>query len=77
MKILSLKLKEDVFNEAEELIKKIHVSRNAYINKALSFYNKVNKRKLMREKLQRESQATQASSLEILQEMEQLDDRLE
>jgi hypothetical protein len=77
MKTLSLKLKEDIFNEAEEMIKKIHISRNAYINEALSFYNKVNRRKLMREKLHRESGVVRATSLEILSEMEHLDDRLE
>lgn len=74
MKILSLKLKEEIFEESEEVIKKIHISRNAYINKALSFYNKINKRKLIREMLKKESAATQATSLDILQEMEQLED---
>lgn len=74
MKILSLKLKEDIFNEAEELIKKIHISRNAYINQALAFYNSINKRKILRKKLEQESKATKAGSLEILEEMERLGD---
>ncbi len=74
MKILSLKLKDDVFVEAEKLIEKIHVSRNAYINQALSFYNKVNKRRLLRKQLEKESRETRAVSLEVLREMEKLDD---
>lgn len=74
MKILSLKLKDDVFNEAEKVIERIHVSRNAYINQALAFYNKINKRRLLREKLKKESQMVQATSLEVLREMEQLED---
>ena len=74
MKILSLKLKDEVFSEAENLIKKIHISRNAYINKALTFYNKVNKRKLLRRQLERESKLVQGVSLEVLGEMEKLDD---
>lgn len=74
MKILSLKLKDDVFNEAEKVIGKIHISRNAYINQALTFYNKVNKRKLLRKQLEKESNITQAVSLEVLREMEKLDD---
>lgn len=74
MKVLSLKLKDEVFSEAEKLIEKIHVSRNAYINQALAFYNKVNKRRLLRKQLERESGETRAVSLEVLREMEKLDD---
>lgn len=74
MKVLSLKLKDEVFSEVERLIEKIHVSRNAYINQALAFYNKVNKRRLLRKQLEKESMAVQASSLEVLREMEKLDD---
>ncbi len=74
MKVLSLKLKDEVFSEAEKLIKKIHVSRNAYINQALAFYNKVNKRRLLRKQLEKESRETRAVSLEVLREMEKLDD---
>ncbi len=76
MKILSLKLKDEVFSEAEGLLKKIHISRNAYINKALAFYNKVNKRKLLRKQLEKESQMVQGVSLEVLNEMEKLEDSL-
>jgi predicted transcriptional regulator len=74
MKVLSLKLKDEVFSEAEKLIEKIHVSRNAYINQALAFYNKVNKRRLLRNQLEKESRAARAVSLEVLREMEKLDD---
>lgn len=74
MKILSLKLKEDVFDEVENVVRKIHVSRNAYINEALAFYNKLNKRRLLRKKLAEESHAVQATSLETLREMEMLED---
>jgi hypothetical protein len=52
------------------------MSRSAYINRALNFYNKMNKRKLLRKKLAHESALTQATSLEILHEMEKLDDDL-
>lgn len=76
MKILSLKLKDNVFNEAEGLIEKIHISRNAYINQALAFYNKINRRRLLKKKLLRESHLTRADSLEVLQEMEKLQDDL-
>ena len=74
MKVLSLKLKEDVFEGVENVVRKIRVSRNAYINEALAFYNKLNKRKLLRKKLTKESKAVQATSLEVLHEMEMIED---
>jgi len=74
MKVLSLKLREEIFKEVEKVIKKIHVSRNAYINQALSFYNQVNRRKLLKNQLLLESGAVSASSLEVLREFEQLED---
>ena len=74
MKLLSLKLKEDIFEEVEKVIQQIHIPRNAYINEALAFYNKLNRRKLLRRRLKRESKAVQAASLEILREFESLGD---
>lgn len=76
MKVLSLKLKDEVFKEAEALLEKIHIPRNTYINQALDLYNKVNKRRLLRKKLQQESRMTQAVSLKVLHEMEQLEDKV-
>ncbi len=76
MKILSLKLKEDIFDEVENLIKEIHMSRNAYLNEAVEFYNKLNKRKSLRNKLAQESKAVSATSLEVLRELEKLEDDL-
>lgn len=77
MKTLSLKLKEDIFNEVENLIKEIHMSRNAYLNEAVEFYNKVNKRKFLRNKLAQESKAVRANSLQVLHELEKLGDDLQ
>ena len=76
MKVLSLKLKDDVFKEVEGLIKAIRIPRNAYINEALHIYNQLNKRKLLRKKLKIESNVVRAVSLEVLRELEQLEDHL-
>ena len=46
---LSLKMRDDIFSETEEVIETIHKSRNAYINDALSFYNKFMKRRILQE----------------------------
>ena len=74
MKVLSLKLQETIFEEVERIVHAIHVSRNAYINEALLFFNKLNQRKLLRKKLQKESRAVYDVSLEVLSEFEKLED---
>ena len=73
MKTLSLKLDDSVFTETEQVINHIKVSRNRYINEALDFYNKIQKRKLLAARLEKESQLVNAESLKVLQEFEMLD----
>ena len=73
MKTLSLKLDDSVFIETEQLITHIKKSRNRYINEALEFYNKVQKRKLLALKLEKESKLVEAESLAVLNEFEIID----
>jgi hypothetical protein len=75
-KTLSLKLKDDVFEETEDIIESIHRPRNAYINEALSFYNKFVKRKLLKDQLKKESRMVSESSLEALRELELIEDEI-
>ena len=75
-KILSLKVKDDVFAETEDIIESIHKPRNAYINEALSFYNKFIKRRLLKQQLKKESQMVSASSMEALRELELIEDEM-
>lgn len=75
-KTLSLKLKDDVFEETEEIIATLHKPRNAYINEALGFYNKLVRRKRLKERLKKESHMVSASSMEALRELELLEDEL-
>jgi hypothetical protein len=74
MKVLSLKVKEDILMQTDQMVKDIHISRNAYINKALELYNQLNRRRILKKKLAIESKAVSISSLDILAEMEKLDD---
>jgi len=74
MKILSLKLDDNIFNETEKVISRIKKSRNRYINEAVDFYNKINKRKLIARKLEKESKLVSTESLNILSEFEKLQD---
>ena len=76
MKLLSLKLREDVFEEVEQVVHKLHMPRNAYINQALFFYNQLNRRKLLRKQLQGESKVTRSVSLDVLREFEAIEDAL-
>jgi hypothetical protein len=63
---LSLKMRDDVFLETEEVVETMHTSRNAYINDALSFYNKFMKRTFLKKQLKKESRLVSESSLEAL-----------
>ncbi len=72
MKTLSLKLDDDIFEEAEEITSKLHLARNRYINEAVSIYNRVNKKRLLKKQLAIESALTRKDSLEILHEFEKL-----
>jgi metal-responsive CopG/Arc/MetJ family transcriptional regulator len=76
MKILSLKLDEDILQETDHVVKIIQISRNAYINRALNLYNQLQRRRILKKKLFLESKATAHVSLEVLSEMEKVDDGL-
>ncbi len=47
-------------------------SRNRYINDAVKLYNKFNERNLLRQQLAKESKLTRNTSMEILEEFEDL-----
>ena len=72
MKMLSLKLDDDIFLETEKISKKMKCSRNRYINDALKLYNKFNERNLLKHQLVYESKLTRNTSMEILEEFEDL-----
>ncbi len=74
MKILSLKLDDNIFKETESVISRIKKSRNRYINEAVDFYNKINKRNFIAQKLVKESKLVSSESLNILSEFEKLQD---
>ncbi len=73
MKTISLKLDEAIFQETEKLVSEINKARNRYINEAIDYYNKVQKRKLLEEKLLKESELVKENSLEILKEFEKIE----
>lgn len=74
MKTLSLKLDDQIFDEAEEITSKLKLARNRYINEAVKIYNLFNKRKLLKKQLAKESKLTSKDSMDILREFEKLID---
>ncbi len=74
MKTLSLKLDEEIFEEAEKITKKLKLARNRYINEAVSIYNQVNKRRVLKKQLLKESKLTREDSMNVLAEFEKLMD---
>lgn len=74
MKILSLKLDDDIYEEAEKITSKLKLARNRYINEAVNMYNLYNTRRLLKKQLVKESELTRIESMDILKEFEKLID---
>ena len=75
-KLLSLKLRDKVFLDAEEILRRSRKPRNAYFNEAINFYNKLWKRKLLKKTLAEESALVADESLLVLEAFELLEDEL-
>ena len=73
MKILSLKLDESIYQETEQLLEKIKKPRNRYINEAVAYYNRVQKRKLHTKILFSESKIVRDESMKVLGEFENIE----
>ena len=74
MKTLSLKLKESVFEETEDILKEKGIPRNRYINEALEFYNRYQKRKNLANAFAKASEIVRDSSMEVNAEFDRLID---
>ena len=72
MKTLSLKLDDEIFDDAEEITSKLKLARNRYINEAVKIYNLYNRRRLLKKQLQKESQLTSKDLMSVLHEFESL-----
>jgi hypothetical protein len=72
MKVLSLKLDDQIFNEAEAITSKLKLARNRYINEAVKIFNLYNRRQLLKNQLAKESRLTSKDSMTVLYEFEKL-----
>ncbi|MEE4286736.1 MAG: hypothetical protein V2I31_11315 [Mariniphaga sp.] len=73
MKTVSLKIDDSIFGETEKILSKIKKPRNRYINDAIEYYNRIQKRALIEEKLKKESDLVKADSMEVLKDFEEID----
>ena len=73
-KLLSLKLRDDVFLEMEKTTRELKRPRNAYINEAVAHFNRLHRRKALGELLARESAAVMDESMRVLKEFEAIDE---
>ncbi|NOU46686.1 MAG: hypothetical protein HOO86_06460 [Bacteroidales bacterium] len=73
MKTVSLKIDDSIFGETEKILSSIKKTRNRYINDAIEYYNRVQKRLILEKKLQIESELVKNDSLAVLNEFERID----
>ena len=75
-KNLSLKLQDEIFEETERVLRKLKRPRNAYINEAIHFYNKLFARRMLKAQLLKESTMVAKDSIAVLEEFEKFEEGL-
>ncbi|MFN2378831.1 MAG: hypothetical protein ABR519_01310 [Bacteroidales bacterium] len=73
MKTVSLKIDDSIFSETEAILSSIKKPRNRYINEALDYYNRIQRRKILESKLMKESELVKEESLSVLNDFEESD----
>ena len=73
MKTVSLKIDDSIFGETEKILSNLSIPRNRYINEAIDYYNKMQKRQLLEKKLKAESKLVQKESISVLNQFENTD----
>ena len=75
---LSLKLDESIFHDAEKFRDTFKISRNAYINEALLYYNKIKRQEYLEKEFKKAVELCKDSSLEMNKVMDHtIEDGLE
>jgi predicted transcriptional regulator len=73
MKTVSLKIDDSIFGETEKILSRLKKPRNRYINEAIEYYNKVQRKQFLEKKLKKESGIVKADSILVLKEFEEID----
>jgi len=73
MKTVSLKIDDSIFGETEKILSRMKKSRNRYINEALDYYNRLQRRLIIEKRLKKESALVKDDSMSVLKEFEEID----
>ncbi|NCA85438.1 MAG: hypothetical protein EOM83_07665 [Clostridia bacterium] len=73
MKTVSLKIDDSIFGETEKILSKIQKPRNRYINDAIDYYNRMQRRAILEKKLREESDLVNIDSMTVLKDFEEFD----
>ncbi len=73
MKNISLKINNSIFVETEKILSRIKKPRNRYINEAIEYYNRLQKRLFLEKRLKIESELVKDDSMKVLNEFEEVD----
>ena len=73
MKTVSLKIDDSIFGESEKILTQIKIPRNRYINDAIDYYNRHQKRQMLEKKLKVESDLVKEDSMNVLNDFEKMD----
>jgi len=73
-KLISVKIDERELQQINHSAQTTGLSRNAYINKALRFFNHLQKRRLLADELRHESDQVRQESSAVLREFELFQD---
>lgn len=73
MKTVSLKIDDSIFGETEKILSQIRRSRNRYINEAIEYYNRLQKRTLLEKRLKSESDLVKKDSMTVLKDFEEIE----
>lgn len=73
MKTISLKIDDSIFGETEKILSKMKKPRNRYINEAIDYYNRLQRRLMIEKRLKKESDLVRSDSMSVLKEFEEVD----
>ncbi len=73
MKIISLKIDDSIFRETEKILSRMKKPRNRYINEALDYYNRLQRRLIIEKRLKKESELVKNDSMSVLNDFEEID----
>ena len=73
MKTVSLKIDDSIFGETEKILSKMKKPRNRYINEAIDYYNRLQRRLMIEKRLKKESELVKNDSMSVLKDFEEVD----